>query len=428
MQTRFRRFAILLTAGALVGAAHADLKITTQNTMGGQTTQGTTYIKGARQRSEMQMGPMHQVTITQCDRRQTITISDACRTYMVAPMDDDSAAAPGAATGSSSAAPTDTRKGGTLTIHSTSTNTGETRPMFGYTARRIKTRMTMSSSPNACNPVNMTMESDGWYSDFAGGGVTCAVAPRPGGGMGGGGRAGCQDRVRYTGTGRRNPGYPMKLTTTMDSGQGQTFSMTQETTDLSKATLDPALFEVPAGYRKVDDYQGLMCQAAMSGMGAPPPARSDTRDSQLSRRRRGGSGALCLAPFENKTATSFDDEQWRDTLVEELQNVRVESIKLESRNLFDLEDEARSKGCRHILYSDVMELKQPSRSRRLGSAVGTNSARHTSAIHVELMPLEEFVPWLETTVDGAGDSFDTAGEDALQTEAQQVAVELSKPR
>lgn len=427
MHTLFRRLAIVVAVCGLGAAAHADLKITTKNTMMGNTTEGTTYVKGARQRSEMQMGPMHQVTITQCDKRQTITISDACRTYMVAPMDPEEAGEAAEAAPPPSASSGGTRKGGTLTIHTSTTNTGETKRMFGYTARHIKSSMSMTSSPDACNPNNMKMEADGWYADFSGGGMTCSSPARPTGGMGRM-RPDCQDRIRYTGSGMRRLGYPMDVTTTITDDRGNTFSTRQETTELSQATLDPALFEVPAGYKKVDSYQGLMCQAAMSGMGAPPPPSSNSTATDLSRHRRGGSGALCVAPVENRTATALDNEAWRDTLISELETMRIDTVKLEARNQFDLEDEARAKGCRVVLYSDVTELKQPSSGRRLGKVLGAGvSANYQAGIQVELMPMDDFTPWLDKGVSGRGESLDASGEDAFGAEAQEVATELSKP-
>jgi len=245
-----RKFAVVFMLCAFAFAYAADLKITTRNTMAGNSSEGTTYIKGTRQRSEMQMGPFHQVTITQCDRRQIVTVSDACRTYMVAPMDDDAAGnaqpSPSNNAQSSSGASTP-RQGGTLTINTSSAATGETQKMFGYTARRIKTSMAMRSSPDACNQTNMKMESDGWYADFSAAGLSCSSPARPGnmGRM----RPDCQDRIRYSGGGMRNLGYPMKVTTTMTDAQGNTFTSTQETTELSRETLDPALFDVPSGYR-----------------------------------------------------------------------------------------------------------------------------------------------------------------------------------
>ena len=426
MQTLFRRIAILLVACGWTLAAHADLKITTQNTMAGQTTQGTTYMKGSRIRTEQQFGPMHQVTITQCDRRQTITVSDACRTYMVAPMDEgESGETVSEPPPPSNSGPT--RRGGTITINNSSTNTGETKQMFGYTARHIKSHMSLTSSPDACNPNNVTMESDGWYADFSAGGMTCSAASRPQ--NMGRIRPDCQDRIRFTGTGMRRLGHPMDVTTTMESSNG-TFTMSQKTLELSKANLDPALFEVPSGYQRVDNYQGLMCRDAMSGGGAPPPpppSRNSEREDSGLHRRGSGTGALCVAPIANRTTNSVDSEMWRDALIDELQRDGVESVKLDAREQFDLRAEAYEKGCGHILYTDVNELKAPSTARRYGHAVGAgNSANYQSLLHVYLMPTNDFNPWLDTDINGTGNTADNAGRGALRSEAQQVSTELSR--
>jgi len=440
MSSLIRRIAAVLCLCAFASlASAADLKMTTRNTMAGNTSEGTTYIKGPRQRTEMQMGPFHQVTITQCDKRQTITVSDACRTYMVAPMDNDDAAAPRSSNNmrsDSGASDSASRKGGVLTVNSTSTPTGETQRMFGYTARRIKTSMSMTSSPDACNQTNMKMESDGWYADFSANGLTCSATPRPGnmGRM----RHDCQDRVRMTGGGMRNLGHPMKVTTTMTDAQGRSFVTSQETTEISRETLDPALFDVPSNYRQVTDYQGLMCQAAMtggsgaSGMGRddnpPPPARDDQAD-QGRHRRRGGRGALCVAPVVSQTNTSFDNEAWRDMLISELQTLRVESVKLDSQNQFDLRAEAADKGCHYVLYTDVTDMRRPSSRRRAGGAPGANvSTRYQSSVHEQLQATDEFVPRLDKGVTGEGANMDGGGRSALRIEAQDVATELGKPR
>jgi len=422
MPSLIRRLAAVFMLCTFAGAAYAaDLKLTTRNSMAGNSSEGTTYIKGSRQRTEMQMGPMHQVTITQCDRRQIVTVSDACRTYMVAPMDDDTGA-PSRSSNDMQSNSGQTRQGGTLNINTSSAPTGETQRMFGYNARRIRSTMNMRSSPDACNQTNMKMESDGWYADFFAGGPSCSATPRPGGANMGRTRPDCQDRVRYTGGGMSNLGYPMKLTTTMTDAQGNTYTSTQETIDLSRQPLDPALFEVPAGYRQVDDYQGLMCQA---GMGAPPSRTN--QDDRMQGRRRGGRDPLCVAPVLNQTSTAVDNEGWRDTLVTELQDLRVESVKLDSGNQFDLRAEAAAKGCRYVLYTDVTDLKRPSRRGRYGRGAGFAN-NYRSSLHVQLQPTDDFVPRLDVTTNGTGNSLDTAGESALSSEAQQLATELRKPR
>jgi hypothetical protein len=67
-----------------------DFKITIKNTMAGNTSQGTTMIKGSRQRDEtsMAMG-QSQITITQCDLKRTIQINDSARKYIINSFADD---------------------------------------------------------------------------------------------------------------------------------------------------------------------------------------------------------------------------------------------------------------------------------------------------------------------------------------------------
>lgn len=410
-----RRFIpTLLIAVLLAGAALADLKITTKNTMAGQTSQGTTYIKGARQRSETQMGPIRSVTITQCDKKQTITLSDACKAYMVSPMiAPDAPAEADAAPPPSSGKP---RKGGTLTIHTTSVDTKERQQMFGYTARHIKGSMAMTSSPDACAPVNTKMETDGWYADFTPAGVSCSAGGY-GGGMGGG-RPDCQDRIRYTGSGIRNPGYPLKLTTTIINENGERFTTTQETVELSKANLNPALFEIPKGYKQVYDYQGLYCAAAMQGGTGPdiPEEIEEEPTAGEQLRRRGGRGALCVAPIDYRAAQVVDLEAWRDVLIEELQNVNIESVKLEATTRREIQMEAAEKGCRHILYTDVQGFNAPARRRA------------TMQVYAELMPVDDFEPWMEETLNGAGRNLEGAAQNAFAQEAAKTAEALANPR
>ena len=165
----------------------------------------------------------------------------------------------------------------------------------------------------------------------------------------------------------------------------------------------------------------------MSGMGAQPSR--NTQDDELQRHRRGGRGALCVAPVFNQTSTSVDNTAWRDRLLDELQRVRVETVKLESQNQFDVRAEAVEKGCGYVLYTDVRDLKQPSRARRYGNAAGARAdAKYLSGVHEELEPTDDFVPRLDKTVTGVGSSMDSAGADAERIEAQDVARELSRPR
>src|SRR6202043_859227 len=181
MNKRNSRLAIVIVVACLFVAAslavaqqsrtkpQADIKVTYKSTMpGGMQSESTTIIKGTRQRSEQRMGyGMDQVTITQCDLRRTIQVSDNARKYLITPMesaDAEGTAAATSAAGTSATGPS--RRGGVVTSVITSTDTGERKEMFGFTARHVKTSIRMESSPDACSPLNMHMDQDGWYIEL----------------------------------------------------------------------------------------------------------------------------------------------------------------------------------------------------------------------------------------------------------------------
>ena len=185
MSNRFFRFAVLIILVSVFTSysyaqrrpatqkpapqkpAAGDLKITYKQTTSGQTMESTTMLKGARERSEMRMGQgMDLVNITQCDLKRTIQLSDNARKYVITPMNVTATSAGAAST---PATPTSepTRRGGVVTYTTTSTDTGERKEMFGFTARHLKTTMVIASSPDACSPTNFKMELDGWYIDFS---------------------------------------------------------------------------------------------------------------------------------------------------------------------------------------------------------------------------------------------------------------------
>ena len=238
--------ACLLT---ITGIASADTKVKSRQTSGGQTYENTSYIKGKRQRSEMNNGQM--IVVQQCDLRRNIQIMPQAQAYIIKPYDvpNTTSTAPGAANSQPSAK----TKGGVVTSTVTTKDTGERKQMFGYTARHIITTMEMESSPEACSQVKSKMQIDGWYIDaeFAlecDSGVTYRPYTSPHSG-------GCQDRYVTKQVGTAKKGYPVWEKTTMfDASGAESFSTINEVVEFSHATLDASLFDVPAGYRQVNDF------------------------------------------------------------------------------------------------------------------------------------------------------------------------------
>ena len=256
--------ACLLT---ITGIASADTKVKSRQTSGGQTYENTSYIKGKRQRSEMNNGQM--VVLQQCDLRRNIQIMPQAQAYIIQPY--DTANTTSTSPSNTNSQPSATIKGGVVTSTVTTKDTGERKQMLGYTARHIITTMVMESSPESCSQTKSKMQIDGWYIDaeFA---LDCdsGVAYRPYTPPQSGG---CQDRYVTKQVGAAKKGYPVWEKMTMfDPSGAESFSTITEVVEFSSATLDASLFDVPAGYRQVNDFA--------SAFSAAPPATTNSAENK----------------------------------------------------------------------------------------------------------------------------------------------------
>ncbi|HEY6804376.1 MAG TPA: hypothetical protein VI306_12430 [Pyrinomonadaceae bacterium] len=252
-KTAITTFACLLL---MIGVAHADVKVKSRQTSGGQTVENTSYIKGKRQRTEMGGGQM--INVQQCDLRRNIQILPQARAYMIQPYDQPTTPT----TNASATVSTPSTKGGVITSTVTTKDTGERKQMFGYTARHIITTIVMDSTPDACSPVKSKMELDGWYIDasFA---LDCGsqtYTPYKSQVNGG-----CHDRYETKQVGTAKRGYAVWEKTTMfDQTGNPSFSTLNEVVELSQATLDQALFEIPDGYHEVKDFASAYAMSSNS--------------------------------------------------------------------------------------------------------------------------------------------------------------------
>lgn len=244
----------------LTGSAFADVKIKTKQTMSGQTTENTTYIKGKRQRTEMMNGVM--ISITQCDLGRDVQIAPQTKTYTVSYYTDANGN-PTVPVSQGTSAPV--TKGGIVNVTTTIKDTGERKQMFGYTARHIIQTIEMESSPDACFPQKNKMEMDMWVID-AEFGLACTQnnSYRS---YNGGKAGGCQDKFVAKTIGLAKSGYPVyQKMTSFDASGIEGHSMVQEVVELSKATLDQPLFEVPGDFREVKDASQMYAGGTSSGV------------------------------------------------------------------------------------------------------------------------------------------------------------------
>lgn len=249
--------AVIFSFGA-VSSASGDIKVKTRTTTAGASFEGTTYIKGARQRTSQNVGGAASFdTIYQCDLKRVIQINDRTKKYLVTPLEAGGAASEARSPKAAEDLQPRTRKGGVITYTTTINDTGERKEFFGFKARRVKTTMVAESSPDACNPSNMRVETDGWYIDLEYG-LYCSTdgsyVPQAPSVI----KPECQDEIRFKTSGSGRLGYPVLLTTTIFGEGGRTTTTTMEVVELSSATLDASLFEIPAGYSQAKDYKELM--------------------------------------------------------------------------------------------------------------------------------------------------------------------------
>jgi len=364
-------FACLLT---LAGIANADIKIKSRQTSGGQTYENSSYIKGKRQRSETSGGQM--IVVQQCDLRRNIQIMPQAKAYMIQPYDQ-----PAASTAPSNPnAPAQmggvTKKGGVVTSFVTTKDTGERKQMFGYTARHILTTMEMKSSPDACSNVNMKMEIDGWYIDAAFV-LDCDMNQayanyRPPHVSGG-----CRDRYETKTIGTAKKGYPVWEKTTMFGPNGsESFSNLNEVVELSQATLDQSLFEIPDGYREVQDF----ASAFSAGMGMPDTGNTSNPSPSVPANipstvatqpgaaaandpgpKREGVIRLGLAAVKpGAAAEGMDANQLalavQNTLLQQLKATSVEVVALQATGA-GIQAEARQKQCDYVVFANVAHKK-----------------------------------------------------------------------
>jgi hypothetical protein len=463
-------FTRCLVAAALISLSvqplAADMKSKTRMTMGpGQGSapsfESASYIKGARQRQEMQMfAGLSTVSITQCDLKRIVTLNERNKTYMITPLGDESDAGTPAASEPEKTSPSKSTKktdkaeqskpGGVITITTNITDTGETKQMFGYKARRIKMQMTSDASPGSQCGANMNIQTDGWYIDFAEQQFSCSTSPRAIALLrsNGGGGPSCADKIRFKSTGSARLGYPVYQEMTMSGQQGQPVTMKQETLDLSKAQLDQALFEIPPGYREVKDYRELMGGfTGMIGAGiaaAKDAARSGALAGPVSEQtsasaKEAGKLRVGVVRFSNSANAALPDSKYRDVLVNEFRDINVDAVALPvdaKASKDQVEAACKAVECDYVVYTDLSQSKDSSGAKKAGGFLskmtgvdtgGATAGGYQLGFKYRLFGSSDMnTPKLESTESASESNADASASAALERQAMMVAVQIKR--
>jgi hypothetical protein len=445
-----RRMTLLVAlAFCLCLSAAADMKAKSRMSMQGTSFDSTNYVKGARERREMNMMGFQTTQIYQCDLHRMAMINDKNRTYMITQLGEveetsDTSSA-GMSAKSTKPAPKNSGAGGMITITANSTDTGERKDFFGYKARHVKTSMKTEASADAKCGGNMEMQTDGWYIDFKEQQMICSNNPRAAMAGRGDGGSGCNDKVRIKGSGFARMGYPVSTEMTM-MANGQPMKMKQETFELTTATLDPALFEIPPGYKEVHSYRELMGfggmmnagKAAIAAAAAAEANNVDGTSTSNSSAKDAGKLRIGAVRFGNSSGQTLSDSSYRERLVSEIQQLGFEGVTLDvspGSQLSEVQQAAKSAQCDYFVFTDIAQAKDSSGGKKLGGFLsratgvdsGASTGNYTIGLKFRVFQTGDDKSHLEsTTTSSEGTTAEASAGNALEHEALEVGVQVRK--
>jgi hypothetical protein len=310
--------------------------------------------------------------------------------------------------------------------------------MFGFTARHLKRTMMSESSPDACQNQQMKMETDGWYINLEYG-LSCGSARPPQ--MGGRpAPQGCRDRYQFKRTGPVNLGYPLMETTTMYGPDGSVqFTMSKEVTELSRQTLDAALFDVPAGYSEARSQQEMYSRpsmAEMQEMGRQQESQSSSRESSMSRPPATANTKVKIGvvEFNNKAKATVSTDSLRNQLIATLNGWQgIDAITLNASSPSEAAVEAKTKGCVYILYTDISTLKTASAGKKIGGLLGRatgvgsgDTGKSEAKLDFRLVPAGGSSPTVQSSASSKEDSQEASIGAVIQSEAKAVAAAVGR--
>jgi len=283
MPSRRLPFVLCLFAFALAAAAQ-DVHFKKEVSVGGNVVSSSDVsIKGARERTVSTTATGKNITVRQCDLKRTVTLNEQTQAYLVTEDPKDEAALRAAALLNGEQPPA---AGPAIIQTTTLTDTGERKPMMGFTARHLKTTVDVESAQGTCSQVSQKYEIDGWYADLNKEEATCSQSLPPVRETGG-----CHDPVIQRHSGNGKPGYPLTETIVMHNADSSTMEVNVSISGISKQPQDAKLFDVPASYRQVNSVAEL-------NTAAPQPSTTASNFTAPTQFSGANSGATQQNPMQ----------------------------------------------------------------------------------------------------------------------------------
>jgi hypothetical protein len=339
-----------------------DVRLKTSYTQGAQISQNVMYLHGARQRMEFP----GVVSIAQCDLNRSVMLNAAAKKFRVQPYAGRAGeASTPTPTGDPSpmsvgttgrmGAPTGQPHGGVVTLTTTLTDTLERQTMLGLEARHVKTVINKQSTPTACDKTPMKIEMDAWYVDLPAQATCNAPAPPPPSDP-----SSCTDRMESRTVGDAKLGFPVKVTTTTTTGEGdkvEAISSSQVVTELEITRLDPALFEIPAGYTEATSSAELMPALATGGSLAEALFGSTVDGSSAAAPKKAGAVRIGILEPINRTPRTLQASALRNDLVGKFSKAPYEAIPVAGTSPGAIDQEAARLECDYLLLTEITEAK-----------------------------------------------------------------------
>lgn len=384
-------FTVLFTAISHNSDAQ-QYKLRQSSTTMGMQSSSTIYVKGMRKRTESgaMMGmPAPPVTIEQCDLQRTIKINDKKKLYFIIPfaketeevIDED--AKPAAKPKPVPVAEKTTKKGGTITMWYTITDTGERKKMNGFTARHIWTYQKIKPSPDACTMKDsIIIKTDGWYIDLPQ--FNCperyaATTPNMNPEQR---KPDCIDKFITRRKGKGKLGFPLTEKRTIIMGnanpQMSEFETSLETLELTSTKLDSMLFEIPPGYSLAASEEELQDKMDMGEM------MNQIKNMNKNGNLPGISGNEAKKPGVIRIGVFVPtgDEQVQDPALQQYLAGELTSGNVEGVAVTD-EEEARKFKCDYTLSTTFTKIKSGSKVGGLLKAIKNTDPNAASSYTME---------------------------------------------
>ncbi|MBI2687408.1 MAG: hypothetical protein HYX27_13935 [Acidobacteria bacterium] len=291
----------------------ADIRVKSTITAAGSTTESTVYTKGPRQRLEYGADA---TLIQQCDRKRLLQLDTAISTFQTI----ETTAPP----------PVDPQqlKGGPVSVKTILTDTGETKMMFGYKARHIKSVVTRTPSAEACDKTSSTVETDGWYIDLPGATLACTLEPAAPT------ASACQDQIKPELQGKAKLGYPLAYAITTRTGDAKAETISMQVLELEIKDLPDALFDTPQGWTDA-------------------------------KAKKAGITRIAVAPVNDKTGPG--GPAYTQRIFKDLGLAKVETVQLNPGTQPEQLARARASEADFVLVAEVAEVKKPDPKAAAGS-------------------------------------------------------------